>query len=272
MISSCSTLHFLICIWVTHTILSLLLPMFAILIKWVLIGRYKPGMYPLWGHYYLRWWFVTRVVDACGIGPLFRYNNWWRCWYFRLLGAKVGQDVKISPGAQISEWDLISIGDGVVIDASVISPFAAQGGAMILKPISMAQLSGIGVSSVLGPGDSLPYGVVLGPLSCGLEANNSSLEAVSKHHRNLVRPSFPEPSQLKQWSIGVPCILFVMMWAVRDRMNPRGMGEEAVIDKREDDHLYDVEPITAFARIYRPRFWWYVERSMQRRRYATLVF
>merc|ERR1719157_342621 len=33
---------------------------------------------------------------------------------------------------------------------------------MILKPISMAQLSGIGVSSVLGPGDSLPYGVVLG--------------------------------------------------------------------------------------------------------------
>ena len=74
------------------------------------------------------------------------------------------------------------------------------------------------------------------------------------------------------YPVGVPCILFVMMWAVRDRMNPRGMGEEAVIDKREDDHLYDVEPITAFARIYRPRFWWYVERSMQCRRYATLVF
>ena len=209
MISSCSTLHFLLCIWVTHTILSLVLPFFAILTKWTLIGRYKPGMYPLWGHYYLRWWFVTRVVDACGMGPLFRYNNWWRCWYFRLLGAKVGQNVKISPGAQLSEWDLLSIGDGVVIDAAVISPFAAQAGAMLLKPITMAQLSGIGVSSVLGPGDSLPYGVVLGPLSCGLEASNSSLEAVSKHHRNLVRSAFPEPSLVKQWLIGVPCILFV---------------------------------------------------------------
>ena len=209
MISSCSTLHFLLCIWATHTILALVLPMFAILTKWVLIGRYKPGMYPLWGQYYLRWWFVTRVVDACGIGPFFRYNNWCRCWYYRLLGAKVGQNVKISPGAQISEWDLIAIEDGVVIDASVISPFAAQAGAMILKPIRMGQLSGIGVSSVLGPGDTLPYGVVLGPLSCGLEANNSSLEAISRHHRNLVRPAFPEPSQLKQWIIGVPCILFV---------------------------------------------------------------
>ena len=166
-------------------------------------------MHPLWGQYYLRWWFVTRVVEAGGIGPLFRYNNYLRCWYYRLLGAKVGRNVKISPGAQISEWDLVTIGDGVVIDASVISPFAAQAGAMILKPISMAQLSGIGVSSTLGPGDSLPYGVVLGPLSCGLEAGNSSLEHISKHHRNLVRPAFPEPSQLKQWLIGVPCIMFV---------------------------------------------------------------
>ena len=64
------------------------------------------------------------------------------------------------------------------------------------------------------------------------------------------------------YPVGVPCLLFVMMWALRDRMNPRGMKEEAVINQREDDHLSDVEPITAFARIYRPHYWWYVKRSM----------
>jgi len=51
--------------------------------------------------------------------------------------------------------------------------------------------------------------VVLGPLSCGLESSNSSLESISKHHRKLVRSAFPEPSKLKQWFIGVPCMIFV---------------------------------------------------------------
>ena len=263
LLSSCSTFHFLLCIWATHTILSLLLPLLAISLKWIILcGGYKPGVYPLWGQYYLRWWLVTRIVDACGMGPFFKYNNFTRCLYLKMLGAKVsvvgawaasigaaavalvgagvaaynGADglgvcagaalgaiigaglasaafgytsVKISPGAQISEWDLVTIGDGVVIDASIVQPFAAQAGTMVLKPINMAQLSGIGVSSVLGPGDSLPYGVVLGPLSCGLEKGNSSLEAVSTHHRKLVRSNFPEPSFFKKWFIGAPCMVFV---------------------------------------------------------------
>ena len=27
-----------------------------VVMKWVVIGRYKPGRYPLWGSYYFRWW------------------------------------------------------------------------------------------------------------------------------------------------------------------------------------------------------------------------
>merc|ERR1740115_454107 len=111
---------------------------------------------------------------------------------------------------------------------------------MILKPIRMGQLSGIGVSSVLGPGDSLPYGVVLGPLSCGLEANNSSLEAISKQHRNLVRPAFPEPSQLKQWIIGVPCIsclFFVLIQFSRVEL-----GSTALVAKWSERAMWLVTP------------------------------
>ncbi len=32
----------------------------SIAIKWLVIGRYKPGQYPVWGFYYFRWWLVTR--------------------------------------------------------------------------------------------------------------------------------------------------------------------------------------------------------------------
>jgi hypothetical protein len=37
-------------------------PAFAIVAiagKWAIIGRFRPGQYPLWGSYYLRWWMVS---------------------------------------------------------------------------------------------------------------------------------------------------------------------------------------------------------------------
>ena len=37
--------------------------MTGILAKWVIIGRYKPGRYPLWGSMYLRWWLVEQVTN-----------------------------------------------------------------------------------------------------------------------------------------------------------------------------------------------------------------
>ena len=32
----------------------------SIALKWIIIGRYKPGRYPVWGFYYFRWWLVSR--------------------------------------------------------------------------------------------------------------------------------------------------------------------------------------------------------------------
>ncbi len=62
---------------------------FAILVKWLVIGRYKAGDYPLWGSYYLRWWFVRRLSDIIATPylsgtPMIRF-------YYRLLGAKIGR-------------------------------------------------------------------------------------------------------------------------------------------------------------------------------------
>ena len=37
-----------------------LLPLIGIAGKWLIIGRYREGRYPLWGHYYLRWWLVDQ--------------------------------------------------------------------------------------------------------------------------------------------------------------------------------------------------------------------
>ena len=39
----------------------------AIALKWLVIRRYKPGRYPLWGFYYFRWWLATRVQSVSGM-------------------------------------------------------------------------------------------------------------------------------------------------------------------------------------------------------------
>src|SRR5438132_6917420 len=39
-----------------------------IAVKWIVIGSYKPGAYPLWGTYFFRWWLVTTIEAAVPVG------------------------------------------------------------------------------------------------------------------------------------------------------------------------------------------------------------
>lgn len=80
-------------------------------LKWlVMMGRTKPGVYPLWGTYYFRIWFVQRLIQVTTAkflqcSPLIR-------WYMKALGAKVGKDSMIGE-FEAGAMDLIEIGDNV---------------------------------------------------------------------------------------------------------------------------------------------------------------
>ena len=79
----------------------------AIATKWLVIGRFKPGRYPIWGVYYFRWWLVQRMLTLTHIkwfqgSPLMRV-------YLQALGAKIGQDANISE-LEIGAVDLLTIG------------------------------------------------------------------------------------------------------------------------------------------------------------------
>ena len=41
-------------------------PIGAIMIKWLLIGRYQQGLYPMWGLYHTRWWLTQKAVQVGG--------------------------------------------------------------------------------------------------------------------------------------------------------------------------------------------------------------
>jgi hypothetical protein len=89
-------------------------PWVGILTKWVLVGRYSPGLHRNWGSFYLRWWLTRQVVSIMGRGAF----NWSSCMltaYYRLMGARIGKGVHIHRKADLGEFDLIDIGDGAWI-------------------------------------------------------------------------------------------------------------------------------------------------------------
>lgn len=88
------------------------LSVFAILFKWLVIGKVKPGRYKLWGVYYFRFWLVDKIIHICPVvyftgTPLMNI-------FLRLLGAKVGRDTYINTPA-VSVFDTLNIGDNVSV-------------------------------------------------------------------------------------------------------------------------------------------------------------
>ena len=90
--------------------------LFAIAGKWLIAGRLKPGVYPLWGFTYYRWWLSDRLVESAPAYLLAGSSLF--SWWLRALGATVGHDVIIG-SITLRTPDLLYIGDGVSIGNAV---------------------------------------------------------------------------------------------------------------------------------------------------------
>jgi non-ribosomal peptide synthetase-like protein len=116
--------------------------------KWLIIGRYKPGAYPLWGSYYIRWWLVSRLQVLSGAGlflgtPLMPV-------YYRLMGAKVGRGCALD-SAMVSAWDLISIGDDSSISADTqLFGARVEDGYLLIGRVDIGSRCFVGGHSALG--------------------------------------------------------------------------------------------------------------------------
>ncbi len=125
----------------------------ALAIKWAVIGRYRPGRYPLWGWYYLRWWFVERVLDLTPMGflagtPLMNA-------YCRLLGARIGDEVLIAT-EDLRSFDLIEVGDGSTIGAeSLLTGASVERGYLILGGVRVGKGCVVGSRVILSRETSL---------------------------------------------------------------------------------------------------------------------
>jgi acyl carrier protein len=46
--------------------IGIIAPIAAILFKWVVMGKYRAGLYPMWGSYHTRWWLTQKAIRVAG--------------------------------------------------------------------------------------------------------------------------------------------------------------------------------------------------------------
>jgi len=192
-------LELVVSIGIGKAVTKIIAPCVSIAVKWIVIGRHKEGLYPMWGKYHTRWWFAQKVIETAGIG-LFGSFNWTRVLYYRLLGANIGRNATIVLGAKLGEYDLINIGDNVVVERCKIRPFAAERNtSMYLGRIDIGHNCSIGVASSVAAGASLPDNTCIGP-------NSSSWETAGadESNRDLNQSNIPKGHWLLNWTIGFP--------------------------------------------------------------------
>lgn len=120
----------------------------AIVAKWVLIGRYRPGRHPLWGSFYIRWWLASRLQHLSFIsafnGTPFAALLW------RAMGAKVGKHCVLNPSL-VYAWDCVRIGNHVSIGKDTQMPcLRMEDGYLIIGELEIGDRCFIGNHSTLG--------------------------------------------------------------------------------------------------------------------------
>jgi non-ribosomal peptide synthetase-like protein len=132
-----------------------------ILLKWVLVGRWKPQEIRVWSMPYFRFWVVRTLIQrnpmALFVGsPLYAL-------YLRALGAKIGRGAVIFTRNVPVCTDLLSIGDGAVIRKdSFFTGYRAHDGIIQTGAVSIGKDALVGEVTVLDIWTSLGDGAQLG--------------------------------------------------------------------------------------------------------------
>ncbi len=135
----------------------------VLLTKWLVIGRFREGDYPLWGGYYFRWWTVKTVQRL--MPEQFMTGTPFYPRYLRMLGARVADDAQLS-NLTFGASDLIDIGPGVsTATAVVLDNAVVEGGMLRIRPIRIDAFGYVGTSSVVGGGTHIEAWGELGDLS-----------------------------------------------------------------------------------------------------------
>ncbi|MFI2642294.1 Pls/PosA family non-ribosomal peptide synthetase [Streptomyces sp. NPDC018610] len=137
---------------------------FPVAVKWILVGRWKPGEFAIWSPAYLRFWIVKTLLHA---NPMILFvGNPLYVMYLRALGARIGKDVTILSRTVPVCTDLLTVGAGTVIrkDAFLLG-YRAHSGRIQTGRITLGRDVFVGEKTVLDIDTAMGDGAQLGHAS-----------------------------------------------------------------------------------------------------------
>jgi non-ribosomal peptide synthetase-like protein len=124
------------------TLLSCIVP---IALKWLVIGRWKPEVIPIWSLRYFRFWAMRSLIRSA---PLARFGAPIYNLYLRLLGAKIGAKAVIHAAAMPVCTDLVSIGANTIVRRNtLLASYKAEANQIYTGPIEIGSNVFIGEAS-----------------------------------------------------------------------------------------------------------------------------
>lgn len=123
----------------------------VVALKWLLIGRYKPRIEPLWSHFVRRTEFITGLYENITVpqllGSLLGTPFPWLV--LRLFGAKLAKNALLLT-TYMTEFDLVEVGDKCAINSGVsLQTHLFEDRVMKMSHVSVGPASTIGQRSVV---------------------------------------------------------------------------------------------------------------------------
>jgi non-ribosomal peptide synthetase-like protein len=143
----------------------LLLALEVAAMKWLLVGRVRPGQYALDSWFYVRKWFVDQLLDQSLelLGPVYS-TLYLRPWY-RLLGCKLGKNAEVSTASNTSPDLLILDDESFIADLASLGAQRVHKGTLTLLPTRVGRRAFVGNSAVVPGGVTVAEDGLIGVLS-----------------------------------------------------------------------------------------------------------
>ncbi len=139
----------------------------VIALKWILLGKFRPGEKPLWNTFVWRNELVTALHENLSDPFLVERlrGTPFIAWFFRLLGAKIGKRAFIDTTC-FTEYDLVHIGDDVALnDNATVQTHLFEDRVMKMSEIHIEDRCAVGALSLVLYDTTMQAGSSLGDLS-----------------------------------------------------------------------------------------------------------
>jgi non-ribosomal peptide synthetase-like protein len=157
-------------------------------LKWTLVGRYRPGAYPMWSPYVWLSEAVTCVYESLAVPNFldFLRGTPMLPWALRSLGARLGKRVFMDT-TDMTEFDCVKIGDEAELNqSSGPQTHLFEDRVMKIGDIVVGPRVSVGAASTILYGTEVGEGARLGPLT--LVAKGESIPADSSWHGSPATP------------------------------------------------------------------------------------